>query len=60
MRTAEQILICALLVYYILLLVIVILSFILKRGVTKGAAYEWLILFLLPFSGLLFFEVSYF
>ena len=60
MRTAEQILICALLVYYILLLVIVILSFILKRGVTKGAAYEWLILFLLPFSGLLFLKFPIF
>lgn len=60
MRTAEQILICALLVYYVLLLVIVILSFILKRGVTKGAAYEWLILFLLPFSGLLFLKFPIF
>ena len=60
MRTAEQILICALLVYYILLLVIVILSFIRKRSVTKGAAYEWLILFLLPFSGLLFLKFPIF
>ena len=60
MRTAEQILISALLVYYILLLVIVILSFIRKRSVTKGAAYEWLILFLLPFSGLLFLKFPIF
>lgn len=60
MRTAEQILICALLVYYVLLLVIVILSFILKRGVTKGATYESLILFLLPFSGLLFLKFPIF
>ena len=60
MRTAEQILICALLVYYVLLLVIVILSFIRKRSVTKGAAYEWLILFLLPFSGLLFLKFPIF
>ena len=60
MRTAEQILICALLVYYILLLVVVILSFIRKRSVTKGAAYEWLILFLLPFSGLLFLKFPIF
>jgi len=60
MRTAEQILISALWVYYILLLVIVILSFIRKRSVTKGAAYEWLILFLLPFSGLLFLKFPIF
>ena len=60
MRTAEQILISALLVYYILLLVVVILSFIRKRSVTKGAAYEWLILFLLPFSGLLFLKFPIF
>ena len=60
MRTAEQILISALWVYYILLLVVVILSFIRKRSVTKGAAYEWLILFLLPFSGLLFLKFPIF
>jgi hypothetical protein len=60
MRTAEQILISALLVYYVLLVVVVILRFIRKRSVTKGAAYEWLILFLLPFSGLLFLKFPIF
>jgi len=60
MKTAEQIFISALLGYYVLLIAIVILSLIRKRRAAKSTAYEWLILFLLPFSGLLFLKFPIF
>ncbi|HEX5351761.1 MAG TPA: hypothetical protein VFW58_09045, partial [Trichococcus sp.] len=60
MRTVEKYLVYGLVLYYCALVVIAIVTFLRKSKATKLMVYEWMIMFLLPFSGLFYLKFPIF
>ena len=60
MRTVEKYLLYGLVLYYCALVVIVIVTFLRKNETSRSIVYEWMIMFLLPFSGLFYLKFPIF
>lgn len=60
MRIVETYLLYGLVLYYSVLVLVAVVMFLRKNKVTRSMAYEWMIMFLLPFSGLFYLKFSIF
>lgn len=60
MRIVEKYLLYGLVLYYCVLVLVAVVTFIRKKKTTKSVVYEWLIMFFLPFSGLVYLKFPVF
>jgi len=60
MRTVEKYLLYGLVLYYCALVVVAIVTFLRKNETSRSIVYEWMIMFLLPFSGLFYLKFPIF
>lgn len=60
MRTVEMYLLHGLVLYYCVLVLVAVVTFLRKNEATRSMVYEWMIMFLLPFSGLFYLKFPIF